>query len=80
MRRIKQFNFNLSGRSNGKVQIYARTWKEAHATIAHHNCSMHHFKMYANDCGAAKIGLEGCQVILGASVTMEEVEKEFPIS
>jgi hypothetical protein len=80
MRRIIQFNFNWNGKPTGKVQIYARTWKEAHATMEKHNCSMHHFRAYAMDGGSALLGRDGTEIVLGASVTMEEVEKEFPRS
>ncbi len=77
MKSIKQFNFNWNGRENGKVQIYARTWKEAHATMIVHNCSYNHFRNYTGH-GNALLGVGNATIVLGSSVTMEEVESQFP--
>lgn len=80
MRRILQFNFNTYRKEYAYVQIYARTWKEAHAAVESSlkiNCSYTHFRGYAS-IGTALLGRDDAKILLGASVTMEEVEKEFP--
>jgi len=79
MRKIQQFNFNTNGRPNGDVQIYARTWKEAFEALQADGVrgSFHHFRNYAGQ-GHAIIGRDNTRVILAASVTMEEVEQNFP--
>jgi hypothetical protein len=82
MRKIQQFNFNTNGRPTGECQVYGRTWKEAFEALGSNGVrgSFHHFRNYASQ-GHAIIGkgLSGnCSVYLGATVTMEEVEQNFP--